>query len=93
MGCWNWPPRRPDLLVVGINYGENPGADVTCSGTVGAAFQGASRGIPALAVSRQAPKDAHLNLSDQVDFSAAAHFTRLFARRMLEVPLPPTWTS
>jgi 5'-nucleotidase len=81
-------PRPADLLVVGINYGENPGADVTCSGTVGAALQGASCGVPALAVSRQAPKEVHLNLSDDVDFTAAAHFTRFFARRMLGVALP-----
>lgn len=81
-------PRPPDLLVVGINYGENPGADVTCSGTIGAALQAASCGTPALAVSRQAPKEVHLNLSDDVDFTAAAHFTRFFARRMLAVTLP-----
>lgn len=81
-------PRPPDLLVVGINYGENPGADVTCSGTVGAALQGASCGVPALAVSLQAPKEVHINLSDKVDFTVAAHFTRFFARRMLAVALP-----
>lgn len=81
-------PRPPDLLVVGINYGENPGADVTCSGTIGAALQGASCGVPALAVSRQAPKEVHINLSDEVDFTTAAHFTRFFARRMLAVALP-----
>ncbi|MCS7177782.1 MAG: 5'/3'-nucleotidase SurE [Anaerolineae bacterium] len=81
-------PCPLDLVVVGINYGENPGADVTCSGTIGAALQGATWGIPALAVSRQAPKEAHLNLSDQVDFTVAAHFTRYFACRMLEVALP-----
>jgi hypothetical protein len=78
--------------VVGINYGENPGADVTCSGTVGAALQAATCGVPALAVSRQAPKEVHLNLSDDVDFTAAAHFTRFFARRMLGGGRSPlTW--
>ncbi|MGB9871182.1 MAG: 5'/3'-nucleotidase SurE [Anaerolineae bacterium] len=81
-------PRPPDLLVVGINYGENPGADVTCSGTIGAALQGASCGVPALAVSRQVPKEVHIHLSDEVDFTAAAHFTRFFARRMLATALP-----
>ncbi len=81
-------PRPADLLVVGINYGENPGADVTCSGTIGAALQAATCGVPALAVSRQAPKEVHLNLSDEVDFTAAAHFTRFFVRRMLGAALP-----
>lgn len=81
-------PRRPDLLVVGINYGENLGADVTISGTVGAALQGASCGVPALAVSLQTPKETHVNPSDDVDFGAAIHFTRFFARRLLAAPLP-----
>jgi len=81
-------PRRPALLVSGINYGENMGADVTISGTVGAALQGADLGIPALAVSLQTPKETHVYPSDSVDFAAAIHFTRLFARWMLQVMLP-----
>jgi 5'-nucleotidase len=81
-------PRRPALLISGINYGENMGADVTISGTVGAALQGADLGIPALAVSLQTPKETHVHPSDSVDFTAAIHFTRLFARWMLQVALP-----
>ncbi|HHS97623.1 MAG TPA: 5'/3'-nucleotidase SurE, partial [Chloroflexi bacterium] len=81
-------PRRPDLLVVGINYGENLGADVTISGTIGAALEGAALGLPALAVSLQTPKETHTHPSDDVDFTAATHFTRTFARRLLKVPLP-----
>lgn len=88
-GILELAPRRPALLVAGINYGENLGADVTCSGTVGAALEAAANGIPALAVSLQAPKELHLNLSTEVDFAAAAHFTRFFARRLLEARLPP----
>jgi 5'-nucleotidase len=81
-------PYRPALLISGINYGENMGTDITVSGTVGAALQGADLGIPALAVSLQTPKETHANPSDNVDFSAAIHFTRLFARWMLQVTLP-----
>jgi len=44
-------PRKPDLVVSGINYGENVGSGVTVSGTVGAALDAAGLGIPALAVS------------------------------------------
>ena len=44
-------PRKPDLVVSGINYGENVGSGVTVSGTVGAALEAAGLGIPALAVS------------------------------------------
>ena len=41
----------PDLVVSGVNYGGNMGADVTYSGTVGAAFEAALRGCPALSFS------------------------------------------
>ncbi len=44
-------PRRPDLLVSGINAGANVGVDVLYSGTVSAATEGALAGIHALAVS------------------------------------------
>jgi 5'-nucleotidase len=81
-------PRKPDLLVSGINYGENLGADITVSGTVGAALEGAANGMPALAVSRQTPKRMHVRPSEDVDFAAAVHFTRLFARHLLRVSLP-----
>lgn len=82
-------PRQPDLAVSGINFGENLGSDVTVSGTVGAALQAASLGVPALAASLQTPKETHAQPSDEVDFSAAAHFTRLFADRLLQADLPP----
>lgn len=74
----------PDLVVSGINYGENLATGVTVSGTVGAALEAATLGIPALAISLETPKEYHLSYSDEVDFSVAAHFTRLFARRLLE---------
>ena len=41
----------PDLVVSGVNAGGNMGADVTYSGTVGAAFEAALRGHPAVAFS------------------------------------------
>lgn len=81
-------PRSPAILVSGINYGENLGSDITISGTVGAALQGAACGIPALATSLQTPKEAHIALSDSVDFAAAIHFTRHFARHLLTNALP-----
>ena len=80
--------RRPALVISGINYGENLGTDVTVSGTVGAALQGAAMGIPSLAASLQTPKETHVNPSGDVDFAAAIHFTRMFAQRILTTPLP-----
>ena len=67
--------EKPALLVSGINYGENTGNGVTISGTVGAALEGASLGIPSLAVSQQTPTGLHLSYSSKVDFAIAADFT------------------
>ena len=77
--------RIPDLVVSGINYGENLGADLTISGTVGAAWEAASYGIPALAVSLQTDMNSHINHRLDVDFSGAIHFTRKFAKRLLDL--------
>jgi 5'-nucleotidase len=43
--------EKPDLIVSGINMGENLGTDVIYSGTVSAAVEGAIFGIPAIAFS------------------------------------------
>ncbi len=81
-------PRKPDLLVSGINYGENVGSGVTISGTVGAALEGASLGIPSLAVSLETELQHHYSHSDEVDFSCAAYFTRYFAHLALQNHFP-----
>lgn len=44
-------PKKPDMIVSGINAGANVGVDVLYSGTVSAATEGALAGIPAMAVS------------------------------------------
>ncbi len=79
-------PRLPDLVVAGINYGENLGTVITLSGTVGAALEAADLGIKALAVSLEVPKEFHISLCPKVDFTAAMHFTRLFVSLMLRMP-------
>ncbi|MEP7292953.1 MAG: 5'/3'-nucleotidase SurE, partial [Chloroflexota bacterium] len=80
--------RLPSLLVSGINYGENCGNGVTISGTVGAALEAASLGIPALAVSQQTPRDLHLSYSSDVDFAASAYFARKFGLWLIEHDTP-----
>jgi len=80
----------PDLVVSGINYGENVGHSITHSGTVGAALEAASLGIPALAVSLQVSDPADwISHSPEVDFSTAAHFAQYFASLALKQKLPP----
>jgi 5'-nucleotidase len=81
-------PRPPRLLISGINFGENVGTSVTTSGTVGAAIEAASFGVPGLAVSVETPQEFHYQPSDAVDFTAAAAFTRRFAQIVLTGGLP-----
>ena len=80
--------RKPDLVVSGINYGENVASGITISGTVGAAMEGASLGIPSMAVSLEADAKFHLSYSEEMSFVVAAEFTARIARLLLERKLP-----
>lgn len=80
--------RKPDLVVSGINYGENVATGVTISGTVGAALEGAALGIPSLAVSLEAAPEFHLSYSEEVSFLVAAEFTYRFAEILLQKQFP-----
>jgi 5'-nucleotidase len=82
-------PRLPDLVVSGINYGENLGNGITVSGTVGAALEAATFGVTGLAASLGVHKKHHLSHSKEVDFGTAAHFTTYFACLLLSQQLPP----
>jgi len=81
-------PRKPDLIVSGINYGSNIGNGVTISGTVGAALEGAAMGIPSLAISLETAVEHHLSYSTEVDFSTAAYFSAYFGQLLLERRMP-----
>jgi 5'-nucleotidase len=71
----------PDLVVSGINKGWNLGDDVTYSGTVSGAFEGALLGIPAIAISLRATSGTY-------DFGASAHAALTLASALLQHPLP-----
>src|SRR3990172_5463675 len=51
-------PGRPVLVAAGINHGSNLGDDVTYSGTVSAALEGAPLGGPAIAAAPAGPRAA-----------------------------------
>ena len=82
----------PDLIVSGINIGENLSFEsIMTSGTVGAALEGANQGVPGIAIS--------LQVEDQGDkfgdprqraqsFAAAADATRDCCRRVFERGFP-----
>lgn len=46
------PDHRPDLVISGVNAGENLGDDITYSGTISAAMEAALAGVPAIALSQ-----------------------------------------
>src|SRR6186713_2540587 len=71
----------PDLVVSGINKGWNLGDDVTYSGTVAGALEGALLGVPSIAVSLRSTRGAY-------DFSYAAHAAAQLADAMAKRPLP-----
>ncbi len=45
-------PGKPDLVLSGVNRGQNLGEDVTLSGTVAGAIQGMALGVPSIALSQ-----------------------------------------
>jgi 5'-nucleotidase len=72
--------RKPDILISGINHGPNMGDDVSYSGTVAAAMEGAILNIPSIAVS-------NVNW-DAKHFESAARFVRKLAKFVLDNGLP-----
>jgi len=81
-------PRRPDLIVSGINLGPNLGDDVYRSGTVAGAREGAFRDIPAIAFSLAVGRAGRLDfLSKKPDFSHAAEYAQELALRVLHSDL------
>ena len=74
--------QLPQLVVSGINKGWNLGDDITYSGTVAGALEGALLGIPSLAVSLRATRGDY-------DFGYAARAAAVLAEAMRRSPLPP----
>ncbi len=61
LGVFEFCPRRPDLVVSGINGGLNAGINVLYSGTVAAAIEGAFFGITSFAVSLEYDEHAQFD--------------------------------
>ena len=72
---------KPDLIVSGINKGWNLGDDVTYSGTVSGALEGALLEIPSIAVSAQ-------RIGDDCEFGPSAAAAASAAQAVLERGLP-----
>lgn len=88
-GVMELAPHQPDLCISGINYGDNIGVTMAASGTIGAAFEASTCGIPALAVSREVDMALHRSENyAELDWRIPAYFTRLIAEKMLRNGLP-----
>lgn len=74
-------PRRPDLLLSGINHGSNAGNNVIYSGTMGAAFETCMLGVPSIGYS-------YLSHSPEADFTNTRCYIEDITRRVIKNGLP-----
>ena len=82
LACQKLLPRRPDLIVSGINHGPNTAVNVIYSGTVSAATEASIFGIPAIAVSL-------CSWDPEADFEGAGRYAREIAERALRDGIEP----
>ena len=75
LGLFEFCPRRPDVVVSGINGGLNAGINVLYSGTVAAAIEGAFFGLTSIAVS--------LEYNEHANFAKAAELARRIIEQLL----------
>ncbi len=73
-------PKKPDIVVSGINHGGNLGEDITYSGTVSAAMEGILLGIPSIAFSLVSGKHD--------DFTNAKVFAAKLVRKVVKNGIP-----
>jgi 5'-nucleotidase len=74
-------PRKPDLMVSGINHGSNSSVSVIYSGTMGAATEAAMLGIPSIGFSL-------CDHSPAADFSAAIKYGRIIVKKAMKHGIP-----
>ena len=74
-------PRRPDLLLSGINHGSNAGNNIIYSGTMGAVLETCMLGIPSIGYS-------YLSHSPEADFTNTLPFLKSITQRVIEQGLP-----
>ena len=77
---------RPDLILSGVNRGANLAEDVTYSGTVAAAMEGAISGIRSIALSQVYAREG---MGDAVPFAAASAWGEKVLRPLIEMPASP----
>jgi 5'-nucleotidase len=79
---------QPDLLISGINLGENMSSEITTSGTVCAAIEGANHDIPSIAISLHLDEEFKFGEGADVDFMLSKRALRSVSKKILEKGLP-----
>ena len=89
-------PRKPDLVIGGINHGGNESTNSHYSGTVGIVMEGALKGIPSIAFSL-------CDFDEEADFEPMRPLVRKMVEKVLaeglpkyvclNVNVPPNWNS
>ena len=74
-------PRKPDLVVGGINHGDNSSVNVHYSGTMGVVIEGCLKGIPSIGFSL-------CNHAADADFSFTLPYVRRITEEVLQHGLP-----
>ncbi len=74
-------PRKPDLVIGGINHGSNASTNAQYSGTVGIAIEAAMKGVPAIAFSL-------CDFNPDADFSPMTEIVRELTGKVLAEGLP-----
>jgi len=75
---------RPDLILSGVNRGQNVAEDVTYSGTIAAAMEGTLLGIPSIAVSQAYGPAGR----DAIHWDCARHHAPGIVRRLIDEGIP-----
>ncbi|MCQ2970670.1 5'-nucleotidase /3'-nucleotidase /exopolyphosphatase [Methanobrevibacter gottschalkii] len=91
IGLFEILDKKPDIMISGINTGFNIGkAELTTSGTLGAAMEAASFGIPTIAISQEVTQDdvKFENGKVEVDFDFAVKMLNKLAKIVLKKGLP-----
>jgi 5'-nucleotidase len=78
--------HQPDLILSGVNRGANLAEDVTYSGTVSAAMEGALAGVRSIALSQVYAREG---MGDTVPFAAASAWGAKVLAPLIEAPLAP----
>ena len=83
--------EKPDLVISGINTGRNTGkGELSTSGTLGAASEAASLGIPTIAVSQHIPSD-DIKFEEgkiEIDFSSSQRVLRDLIQKVIDNGFP-----